>query len=288
MEVIPKETSLSGQGNSAIAPPGFDVFTIGASGLEGQIALPRKRSSTIVTSMILESGQPVMIGGLATDTEIEQHTEVPFLADIPWLGELFQHDSKTAARRSLMVFITPTIVRTASDQQRLLERELRQRRSEFGDRLREILYGDEAAMAKGAKMGADPVEMTGESVLRSPSWRARPSSSALRRAEGGRPPFSRAGVCSRRCDWRAWAQPCRLARSADGPASRTADVRSRGRPTFPASHAAIRRTPDNRPRPSPAGRRPIRARRPARARPDRPRRLPRRVGEGRFPTRSSR
>jgi type II secretory pathway component GspD/PulD (secretin) len=162
MEVIPKETSLSGQGNSAIAPPGFDIFTIGASGLEGQIALPRKRSSTIVTSMILESGQPVMIGGLATDTEIEQHTEVPFLADIPWLGELFQHDSKTAARRSLMVFITPTIVRTASDQQRLLERELRQRRSEFGDRLREILYGDEAAMAKGAQMGADPVEMTGE------------------------------------------------------------------------------------------------------------------------------
>ena len=162
MDVIPKETSLSGQGDTSIAPPGFDVFTIGASGLEGRIALPRKRSSTIVTSMILESGQPVMIGGLSTDTEIEQHSEVPYLASIPWLGELFQHDSKSHTRRNLMVFITPSIVRTASDQQRLLEKELQRRRSEFGDRLRDILYGEEAAMATGAMMGADPVDMAGE------------------------------------------------------------------------------------------------------------------------------
>ena len=61
-----------------------------------------------------------------------------------------------------MVFITPSIVRTASDQQRLLEKELQRRRSEFGDRLRDILYGEEAAMATGAMMGADPVDMAGE------------------------------------------------------------------------------------------------------------------------------
>jgi hypothetical protein len=58
MEVIPKETSLSGTGTSALAPAGFDVFTIGASGLEGSIALPRTRSSTIVTTMMLETGRP--------------------------------------------------------------------------------------------------------------------------------------------------------------------------------------------------------------------------------------
>ncbi len=147
MEVIPKETSLSGQGDPTVAPPGFDVFTIGASGLEGTIALPRQRSSTIVTSMILESGQPVMIGGLSTDSELEVYTEVPYLADIPWLGELFQHEEYTAQRRSLLVFITPTIVRTASDTQRLLETELQMRRDEYGDRLREILYGEQTALA---------------------------------------------------------------------------------------------------------------------------------------------
>ena len=159
MEVIPKETSLSGVGDTSIAPPGFDVFTVGASGLEGRIALPRKRSSTIVTSMILESGQPVMIGGLSTDSEIESYSEVPYLADIPWLGELFQHESTANTRRALMVFITPTIVRTAGDQQRLLEKELQRRRSDFGDRLRGILYGEETAMLESASFGADPVDM---------------------------------------------------------------------------------------------------------------------------------
>jgi general secretion pathway protein D len=163
MEVIPKETSLSGQGDTSIAPPGFDVFTIGASGLEGRIALPRKRSSTIVTSMILESGQPVMIGGLSTDTEIETYSEVPYLADIPWLGELFQHESTSSTKRTLMVFITPTIVRTASDQQRLLDRELQLRRSEFGERLRNILYEGDTAWAQPPALGADPVEMATES-----------------------------------------------------------------------------------------------------------------------------
>lgn len=160
MEVIPKETSLSGQGDTSIAPPGFDVFTIGASGLEGKIALPRKRSSTIVTSMILESGQPVMIGGLNTDTELESHSEVPYLASIPWLGELFQYDNSTKTRRSLMVFITPTIVRTASDQQRLLDIELQRRRDNFGERLRDILYGENGIAFETGSYGSDPVDLT--------------------------------------------------------------------------------------------------------------------------------
>src|SRR6187397_18383 len=43
MEVIPKETSLSGTGVSSFAPAGFDVFTVGAGGSAGSIALPRTR-----------------------------------------------------------------------------------------------------------------------------------------------------------------------------------------------------------------------------------------------------
>ena len=42
LDVIPKETSLSGTStNSALAPAGFDIFTVGAAGAEGTIALPR-------------------------------------------------------------------------------------------------------------------------------------------------------------------------------------------------------------------------------------------------------
>ena len=128
LDVIPKETSLSGSGDSSLAPAGFDVFTLGASGLEGSIALPRKRSSTIVTSMMLESGQTAVIGGLSTDANVESESRIPYLAAIPFLGELFKYESSTIERRSLVVFITPTILRSSEDNQMLLERELAERR----------------------------------------------------------------------------------------------------------------------------------------------------------------
>jgi general secretion pathway protein D len=144
MEVIPKETSLSGEGDSELAPPGFDVFTIGASGLEGSIALPRKRSSTIVTSMLLDSGQTAVIGGLTTDTDIETVTKVPYLNAIPLIGDmLFSHTERTAGRRSMMVFLTPTIVRSSEETDRLLRNELERRQEDYGRTFEEILWGED-------------------------------------------------------------------------------------------------------------------------------------------------
>ncbi len=160
MDVIPKETSLSGTGDSPIAPAGFDVFTVGASGLEGSIALPRKRSSTIVTSMLLESGQTAVIGGLTTETEIERTTEVPYISKIPVLGWLFKYNEETTDKRNLMVFVTPTVVRSSAETQRLVRRELDERRKEYGKRLEKILYG-------GAGMPSTPPASMAEPAQRS-------------------------------------------------------------------------------------------------------------------------
>jgi type II secretory pathway component GspD/PulD (secretin) len=139
MEVIPKETSLSGTGVSSFAPAGFDVFTVGAGGSAGSIALPRTQSSTIVTSMIIESGHTVMIGGLSTESDTATHSKVPLLGDIPIIGELFKHRSKNRDRRSLLVFITPTIVRSSEDSQHILQQELQRRRTALKHEL-ESLY----------------------------------------------------------------------------------------------------------------------------------------------------
>jgi len=145
MEVIPKETSLSGTGTSSLAPPGFDVFTVGSGGSEGSIALPRTRSSTIVTTMMLETGQTAVIGGLTTDSDIETETKVPLLGDIPVLGELFSHESKSRDRRSLMVFITPTIVHSSEDTEVLLRQELERRRTRLKDEL-DALIGEKTGV----------------------------------------------------------------------------------------------------------------------------------------------
>ncbi len=141
MDVIPKETSLSGTGTSSVAPPGFDVFTIGAAGLEGSIALPRTRSSTIVTTMMLENGQTAVIGGLTTETDTKVMSRVPGLSRIPLLGELFKHRTKSRDRRSLLVFITPTIVHGSQDTELLLQQELRRRRMRIADEIDNLVGG---------------------------------------------------------------------------------------------------------------------------------------------------
>jgi type II secretory pathway component GspD/PulD (secretin) len=145
--VIPKETTLTGTGDPLIAPPGFDVFTVGASGLEGTIALPRERSSTLVSNVLLESGQTAILGGLSTDSDSETVSEVPFFSDIPLLGWFFEHKARTRDKQTLWVFVTPTVVRSSHDQQRLLEREVLRRQDAYGERLQQILYGDDPEMS---------------------------------------------------------------------------------------------------------------------------------------------
>ena len=150
MEVIPKETSLSGtSAGSALAPAGFDLFTVGAAGLEGSIALPRTRSSTLITNMTLESGQTAVLGGLSTDVDTETVTEVPGLSKIPLLGWLFQHEERSRSKNTLMVFVTPSVIRSSAETQRLLERELRHRHGEYGERMQQILFGDDPDYESG-------------------------------------------------------------------------------------------------------------------------------------------
>jgi type IV pilus assembly protein PilQ len=155
MEVIPKETSLSGTGNSSLAPPGFDVFTVGSGGSEGSIALPRTRSSTIVTTMMLENGQTAVIGGLTTDSDVETKSKVPLLGDIPLVGELFKHEAKNRDRRSLMVFITPTIVHSSEDTEILLRQELERRRTSLKQQLDELIGTKDAAAGQQAPGGGE-------------------------------------------------------------------------------------------------------------------------------------
>jgi type II secretory pathway component GspD/PulD (secretin) len=147
MVVIPKETSLTGTGDPSLAPAGFDVYTVGASGLEGTIALPRERSSTLVSNVLLESGQTAILGGLSTDSDTETVSEVPFFSDIPLLGWFFQHKSRQRDKQMLWVFVTPTVVRSSSDQQKLLEREILRRQDAYGERIQQILYGDDPEMS---------------------------------------------------------------------------------------------------------------------------------------------
>jgi type IV pilus assembly protein PilQ len=115
LEIIPKSDALSGTGTSSLAPPGFDVFTVGSGSGNGSIALPRVASSTIATKVLLRSEQTAVLGGLMTDTNAETTTQVPLLGDVPVLGWLFKYRAVNKRRTSLIVFVTPSIIRSPED-----------------------------------------------------------------------------------------------------------------------------------------------------------------------------
>jgi type II secretory pathway component GspD/PulD (secretin) len=59
---------------------------------------------------MIPSGNTLVMGGLIQDNIQLANSKVPLLGDIPGLGYLFRHDSKTRTKSNLTIFITPTIV----------------------------------------------------------------------------------------------------------------------------------------------------------------------------------
>lgn len=62
------------------------------------------------TTVLIPSGNTLVMGGLVQDENIIRNVKVPLLGDIPGVGLLFRHDSKALTRQNLTIFITPTIV----------------------------------------------------------------------------------------------------------------------------------------------------------------------------------
>ncbi|MEH6822975.1 MAG: type II secretion system secretin GspD [Motiliproteus sp.] len=68
----------------------------------------------IKTTVLIDDGATVVLGGLIDDNVEEISSKVPLLGDIPYLGRLFRSDSTKVERRNLMVFIRATIIRDQS------------------------------------------------------------------------------------------------------------------------------------------------------------------------------
>ncbi len=63
------------------------------------------------TSVMVEDGQMLVLGGLIDERALESESKVPLLGDIPFLGYLFKSTSTQVEKKNLMVFIKPTIIR---------------------------------------------------------------------------------------------------------------------------------------------------------------------------------
>jgi general secretion pathway protein D len=69
---------------------------------------------TIETKVVVDDGQTIVLGGLIEDKLSDSVSGVPLLSDLPLIGALFRYTTKSNEKTNLMVFLRPSILRTAS------------------------------------------------------------------------------------------------------------------------------------------------------------------------------
>ena len=76
---------------------------------------PRINTSKIENSVVMNSDDVLVIGGLMSNTNNENINKVPILSSIPIVGELFKQKTTSQQKKNLVVFIKPIIVHTPED-----------------------------------------------------------------------------------------------------------------------------------------------------------------------------
>ncbi len=69
----------------------------------------------INTTVLADNGQTIVLGGLTSDDYGQVKSQVPILGDIPIIGELFKARRETRQKRTLFIFLKPTILRNGED-----------------------------------------------------------------------------------------------------------------------------------------------------------------------------
>lgn len=81
--------------------------------LEGYGQVPSINRREVNTAVLVDDGQTVVIGGVYEFTDRNSVNKVPFLGDVPFLGNLFKKRSRNKDKAELLVFVTPKVLRVA-------------------------------------------------------------------------------------------------------------------------------------------------------------------------------
>lgn len=77
----------------------------------GGVNVPAINTQEITTQVLVNDGQTVVLGGILKTTSSDVSNKVPYLGDIPVLGNLFKNTTKKDDKDELLIFVTPKIVR---------------------------------------------------------------------------------------------------------------------------------------------------------------------------------
>src|SRR5262249_28305285 len=111
-----------GAEKSALEPESTGIPS--CSSPTGQITRsPIIDTTTAQSTVSAMDGQTIVLGGLISKNKNESHRSVPWLGDLPLIGNLFRYDSTVCERTELMIIMTPHIIRTAADAEALKREE---------------------------------------------------------------------------------------------------------------------------------------------------------------------
>ena len=82
-----------------------EIFQTGRGG-----SIPSIDTRELNTSVLVNNGETVVLGGIFQDERQKTEDRVPYLSSIPGIGNLFKRRSNETKKRELLIFVTPTIV----------------------------------------------------------------------------------------------------------------------------------------------------------------------------------
>ena len=121
LEVRPRITS-GGQVVLEVNQEVSDVVPTKTSGIDSPTIQQRNVHSTVA----VQSGRSVALGGLIRNSYKDSHSGIPILSDIPILGALFSSTDVTQARTELLIMLTPRVIRNPAEAQQATD-DLRRR-----------------------------------------------------------------------------------------------------------------------------------------------------------------
>ena len=82
-----------------------EIYQTGRGG-----SVPSIDTRELATSVLVNNGETVVLGGIFQDERKRQEDRVPYLSSIPGIGNLFKRRANQTKKRELLMFVTPTIV----------------------------------------------------------------------------------------------------------------------------------------------------------------------------------
>lgn len=108
-----KEANLKLEVTPSITPDGkvqmelkIEKDSLGELTREG----PAINTNELQTNVLVNDGETVVLGGIFDDFKSTQYQKVPFLGDLPVVGNLFKNSNKVSEQAELLIFVTPRIV----------------------------------------------------------------------------------------------------------------------------------------------------------------------------------